>query len=174
MARTALDFDIDVDVSPLLGQCTAPSLVDDHWYLLAHAPRPRLRAQADRLLHNALLAAQWQAVRGRILDRRRAVRAPLLSRVDSDAGHHYIASDVSLSGLRCSGQPANAPVDIAFRLPGLGFPVEARAEVVSVQPGLAAASLGMRFTHIERPYVEWIAQYIDQQRRAVPVVQRRT
>src|SRR5688500_17489921 len=88
-AGSPLDFDIDVDISPLLDDVEDPVLVRDCWYLLAQPKagrRRRVQEAADRMLNNTLLRAQWLARERRTLDRRRAIRVPLLSRLRPERG----------------------------------------------------------------------------------------
>src|SRR5688500_15525350 len=81
-AREA-EFDIDVDLTFILddpsgeGSLTEPVLVRDSWYRLAMpvpGRRPSVQLQADRMLRNTILQAQWAARERRKLDRRRAIR----------------------------------------------------------------------------------------------------
>jgi hypothetical protein len=170
MVHDPYSFDIDVDLSPLLGEVTDPTLIDSTWYELTRnrAGRPpELQAKMERTFRNALLRAQWRATSRRRLDRRRALRVPLISRVHLDNGRHLVATDISLSGLRCSGEP-NAPVmDVEFRLPGSQIPVDARVEIVSFKDANVIPLVGMRFAWIARPHVDSIAQYIARKRERI-------
>lgn len=166
------DFDIDVDLSPLLGDVKGPTLINARWYELAREDPERaeaLQAKIQQTFRNELLHAQWSATSRRALDRRRAVRAPIISRVQIDGGQHMVACDISLSGLRCSGQPTAPVMDIEFKLPGLQFPIDARAEVVSFKDANVIPLIGLRFAWIDRPYLDCIAQYVAKRRDAVPL-----
>ncbi|MBI5509483.1 MAG: PilZ domain-containing protein [Deltaproteobacteria bacterium] len=166
-AHDALDFDIDVDLSPVYDRLAEPLLIDARWYdlVMPRAGRaPELQAKLDQMFENVMLRAQWRATQRRALDRRRAVRVPLLSRLLVTGGKHLVACDISMSGLRASGEP-NAPLmDVEFKLPGLSFPVEARVEVVSYKPANVIPLVGLRFAWIDKPYVEHIARYIGRRR----------
>ena len=157
------DFDIDVDVSQLLGRVIGPTLIDARWYELV-APRPgrppHLQAKLDQMFENLMLRAQWRASGRRRLDRRRAVRVPLLSRVHVANGSRLLACDISLSGLRASGDPTAPLMDVEFKLPGLGFPVDARVEVVSYKKANVIPLVGLRFAWIDKRYIDQIAAYI--------------
>lgn len=161
------EFDIDVDISPLLEDVTTPTLVRDTWYRLA-APkaerRPQVQVAADRMLNNTLLQAQWAARERRVFDRRRAVRVPLLSRLTIDGGPHMTTTDISLSGLQASGEPVAPLMDVEFRIPGLQFPVESRVEVVSYKPANVIPLVGLRFVNMQQGYAELIARYIATRR----------
>ena len=163
----SLDFDIDVDLSPILDHLQEPTLVDVKWYELV-APRPGrahdVQAKLDQMFENVMLRAQWQATQRRALDRRRAVRVPLLSRVVVDGGPHLVACDISMSGLRASGRPAAPVMDVEFKIPGLTFPVDARVEIVSFKDTNVIPLVGMRFAWIDKPYVQQIAAYISRRR----------
>ena len=161
------NFDIDVDLSPLLGDTEGPTLVDIEWYELA-ADRPdrihALHKKVQEAFRNELLHAQWCATSRRRLDRRRAVRAPIISRVRVDGGPHMVACDISMSGLRASGTPIAPVMNIELKLPGVPFPVDAKAEVVEFKDSNVIPLVGMRFAWIERAYVDMIAQYIARRR----------
>jgi hypothetical protein len=164
------DFDIDVDLSPILGDLDGPTLVSAKWYELV-APREgraaAVQAKLDQTFRNAVLYAQWQATARRALDRRRALRVPLLSRVQVDGGSHLVACDISMSGLRCSGTPSAPLMDVEFKIPGAPFPVDARVEVVSFKDANVIPLVGLRFAWIDRPYVEQIARYVATRRERV-------
>src|SRR5512145_1314352 len=139
-------FDIDVDISPLLGNVEGAALIDDRWYRLARASRgrdPVLQAKAERMLDNSVLYAQWVARSRRRLDRRRAVRAPMISRVHLDNGLHMTSTDISLSGMRCAGDPASPLMNVEFRVPGLEFPIDARVEVMSYKDANVIPLVGL-------------------------------
>lgn len=160
------DFDIDIDLAPVL-RTARPCLVNARWYeLLRERPEraAALQSKIEASFRNVLLRCEWQARRERI-ERRRALRAPLLSRVHVAPGStRLVACDVSTTGLRCSGRPQSGVLDIEFKLPGLAFPVAARAEVAEFRDGNVLPLAGLRFVDIERAYVEHIAQYVRRRR----------
>jgi hypothetical protein len=160
-------FDIDVDISPLLQGVEDPTLVSATWYQLRYnrTGRPaELQHKLERTFRNAMLHAQWKAASRRQLDRRRAVRAPLLSRVQVDGGSHLTACDISMSGLRCSGEPSAPVMDVEFKLPENPIPVDARVEVVSFKGANVLPLVGLRFAFIDPPYVDSIAAYVASKR----------
>jgi len=161
-------FEIDVDLAPLLG-ADDPLLLSSRWYRLLAPSAPRqdeLQEKIERAFGNELLHLQWLAARRRS-ERRRAVRAPLLSRVDVAQGQRLVATDISLAGLRCSGRPRAGVLDIEFKLPTLAFPVAARAEVANFQDSPVIPLIGLRFVDIESLYVDEISRYIDERRSAL-------
>jgi hypothetical protein len=166
----ALDFDIDVDLSPILDRIEEPTIVDAKWYELVH-PRPgrapEVQAKLDQMFENVMLRAQWRATERRALDRRRAVRVPLLSRLVVDGGPHMVACDISMSGIRASGRPLAPIMDVEFKIPGLSFPVDARVEVVSFKDTSVLPLVGLHFAWIDKPYVQQIANYIARRRQAL-------
>jgi hypothetical protein len=119
--RRGLNFDIDVDLSPLLGRVLGPTLVNAGWYELVQ-PRegrsPDLQVKLNDSFHKTLLYAQWRATTRRRLDRRRAVRVPMISRVLTPASNRLTSCDISLSGLRCAGRPSMPVMDVEFKIPG--------------------------------------------------------
>ena len=168
--HSAYDFDIDIDLSPLLGAATGPTLVNAKWYELAKPREGRataVQAKLDQTFRNAVLYAQWQASARRTLDRRRALRVPVLSRVHVEGGAHLVACDISMSGLRCSGEPTAPIMDVEFKLPSAPFPIDARVEVVSYKESKVIPLVGLRFAWIDRPYVEHIARYVAGRRERV-------
>lgn len=162
------NFDIDVDITPFLPGEESDELdqvlLSDTWYQLARPQEHRsylMQAKADQLFKNAMLHSQWQASRRRKLDRRHALRAPLLTRVHVDGFSHMTSTDISLSGLRCSGVP-NAPLmELEFKLPGMPFPIDVRAEVVEYKEANVIPLVGMRFVGLQGPYREQIARYVN-------------
>lgn len=171
----SLDFDIDVDISPLLDDVQEPVLVRDCWYRLAQPKtgrRRRVQEAAERMLNNTLLRAQWLARERRSMDRRRAVRVPLLSRLRPERGRPMTTTDISLTGLCASGEPLAPVMDVEFKIPGLPFPVDTRVEVVSYKSSPVIPLVGMRFINLERPYAEHIARYVAQRRGGVALEAR--
>jgi len=161
------DFDIDVDLSHELGDGENSVVVDDRWYRMSH-PRPgrcpRIQKRMDKMYRNALLNAQWEATRRRPLDRRRAIRTPLLSRVHIEGNEHMTATNISLSGLCVSGTPKAPIMDIEFKIPGAVFPIDAMVEVMNYKDSPVIPLVGLRFVRIEQPYVDQIAHYIARKR----------
>jgi hypothetical protein len=107
-----------------------------------------------------MLASQWRARRNRSLDRRRAIRAPLLTRIRPDLGKHLTSCDISMSGLLASGHPLAPVMDVEFKLPNASFPIDAKVEVVSYKGSNVIPLVGLRFAKIERPYLDIIADYV--------------
>lgn len=158
------DFDIDVDISPLLGTLAGPTLIDARWYELAQNKPERsavLQEKIDRAFRSTLLHAQWLATKRRALDRRRAIRVPLLSRVTTQEAPSLISTDISLTGLRCSGRPTAPIMDIEFKVPGVAFPIDTRAEVVSFKDANVIPLVGLRFVNLDSGYRQHIAEYIE-------------
>jgi hypothetical protein len=170
MGHDPYNFDIDVDLSPMLGDIDDPTLISSYWYEVTQnrdGRPPELQAKMERTFRNAILRAQWRATSRRRLDRRRALRVPLISRVHIDDGAHLVATDISMSGLRCSGEPSAPVMDVEFRLPGNQIPIDARVEVVSFKEANVIPLVGMRFAWIDRPYVDCIAEYIARKRERI-------
>jgi hypothetical protein len=168
MQPAPLDFDIDLDLSPLLGALAGPTLINARWYeLISGRPDrpPALQRKIQEAFHRSLMFAEWRATRLRHHERRRAVRVPLVSPVLTVKGPRLVTTDISLSGLRCSGRPAAPLLDIEFRLPGIAFPIDARAEVVTFRDSSVIPLLGMRFVSMDRAYVDLIEQFIDKRSR---------
>lgn len=168
MPLDACEFDIDVDLAPLLGAKSAPVLVNARWYDLmqSHPERAEeVQRAMERSFRNTMLFAQWRALTQRWNDRRQAMRAPILSRVHLDGGDHMVACDVSQSGLRCSGRPQKGVFDVEFKVPGLAFPVDARAEVVDFKDANVLPLVNLRFVSIDRPYREHLESYVQRRTR---------
>ena len=162
-----IDYDIDVDIGPLLGS-ELPMMVSDEFYRLAQPQEGRsshLQGKLDKALRNAQWRSQWQAAMRRRMERRRGTRAGLLTRVIVDGGRPMTATDISLRGLRCSGQPTSPLMRIEFKIPGLEFPVDTRAEVMNYRGNPDFPWVGLQFIDMDRPYIGHIARYIDERRR---------
>lgn len=166
------DFDIDVDVSGLLAtqgrKLVSSVLIDSRWYeLMQDRERraPSVRVALERSFKNAWLQAQWKAATSRPEERRRANRVALVSPVRVTHERPMVSFDVSTTGLRCSGKPTQDLLDVEFKIPGLDFPVDARAEVVGFKPGRVAPVVNLRFVDIDTPYVEHIERYVARQAR---------
>lgn len=163
----AVDFDIDVDVSPFLNSdqpFTAPTLVSSAYYEAAR-PRPgrlvEVQAKMNTVLRHAMLRAQWEAASKSRLERRKNVRVPLLSRVATDADDTTMLScDISMDGLRCSGRPPAPVMDVEFKVPGAPFPIDARVELVRFKEANILPLAGLRFSWIDSVYLEYIEQFI--------------
>lgn len=156
------EFDIDVALATDRDGVLAPVHLDARWYELVQPNRHRSRKvqhKLDRLFANAMRQAQWRAARQR-RERRRAVRAPLLSRVRAERHDAMLACDISLSGIRCSGRPERDVLELEFKLPGLDFPVNAKAEVVSFADRPVIPLAGMQFVDIDPGYLEHIDRYV--------------
>ncbi|MBJ81230.1 MAG: hypothetical protein CMH60_07940 [Myxococcales bacterium] len=153
-----LDFDIDVDISTILGKSEQSVLLCANDYLESENDKPER-------WKNALLKAQWEDVIKGEQDRRRAIRAPMLSSLYAESGDRMTTTNISLSGLRVSGRPIDSMMDIEFKIPGIKFPIDAKAEVVSFQESAILPIMGLRFASIDRAYLDHIADYIDGRRR---------
>ena len=139
-------------------------LISDAWYRMAAPAGGRtsiIQAKMDRILNKALMRAQWKATARAPLDRRRAIRVPLLSRVRPQLGHHLTTLDVSVAGLRCHGRPTAPVMDIEFKVPGADFPIDTRVEVMSLKDSPLFNGCGLRFVGLEEPYKNQILRYID-------------
>ncbi|MBN1961662.1 MAG: PilZ domain-containing protein [Deltaproteobacteria bacterium] len=161
-----LYFDIDVDLAPVFGTDES-LLVSDRWYHLLqsnHNREPQTQLELEDTFSAELFRLECEA-HSRQLDRRRSWRAPIISGVNVDPGTHFIATNVSTMGLCCSGRPRSGMLDIEFKLPGLAFPVAARAEVASYVDRPVIPLMGLRFVDIELPYIEHINRYIDTKRQ---------
>lgn len=162
------EFDIDVDVSSLLipelpHSYREPILIDSLWYTLARPGSQRSRAieaAIQQCFSDEIRRAQWRAVMQRHRDRRGAKRAPILSRLHIDGADPMVACDVSATGLRASGRPATGQFDVEFKLPGVQFPVDARAEVIDFKDRNVIPLVSLRFTSIDKPYQELIERYV--------------
>ncbi len=155
------NFDIDIDLGPMLGAPRPLLLSSDH-YERARPRYARPRAEQrelERALHAQLLARQWQARVWRN-DRRRAARARLASRVQVSCGKPLLATDLSTTGLCCTGRPSYGLLDVEFKLPGLAFPVMARAEVASFRDNAVLPFVGLCFVDVEKTYLDYISRYI--------------
>lgn len=162
--RRAADFDIDVDLSVAVGE---ELQIDCRWYELACQSRnAQLRRKAEAVLRNALLRAQWLATSRRRLDRRRARRVGVISRVHIADGLPMVATDISVNGLRCAGAPRAPLMNVEFKLPGLAFPVASQVEVVSFRDSPVTPLCGLRFVNLEGPYRGHISEFIGRKQRA--------
>jgi len=153
-----LDFDIDVDISTILGKSEQSVVLCANDYLESESDN-------SKRWKNALLKAQWEDVCKGRQDRRRAIRAPLLSSLYAESGDRMTTTNISLSGLRVSGRPIDSMMDIEFKIPGIKFPIDAKAEVVSFQESAIVPIMGLRFASIDRAYLDHIADYIDGRRK---------
>ncbi len=158
------DFDIDVDFTTQVGE---EMCIDSRWYELAcQSQHAELRHKANEVLRNAVLRAQWLATSRRPLDRRRARRVGVISRLHMAGGGRMVTTDISVSGLRCSGEPRAPIMNVEFKIPGLGFPVDTTVEVVSYKPSNVVPLCGLRFVNIDRAYQRHISEYIGRKGRA--------
>lgn len=157
------DFDIDVDLGPMFQDVRAPILVNSRWYELAlpaDGRAPEVQASLDGCLERELLRAQWEAMELLRQERRGARRAPILRRLQMD-GERLLACDISSTGLRASGRPTRGLIDFEFNLPGLDFPVDARAEVIDFKDKAVIPLVNLRFVDLDRPYREHIDAYVS-------------
>lgn len=136
-------------------------LIDPAWYEMVK-PNPNRTPAAQREIERCfqleVTYAKWLAAQR---DRRKAERAPVMTRVHVDGEAHMLACDVSSNGLRCSGRPEKGVLDLEFKIPGLAFPVDARAEVVDFKDGAVIPLVNLRFIDLDRPYREHIQAYVD-------------
>lgn len=169
MRTNSLDFDIDVDVSSIFAaphrerrrtKEREPVLIDAGWYEMVRSNGQRegyLQRDIERAFNLELTYARWLVEQR---ERRKAMRAPVMTRVRVDGAPHMLACDVSSRGLRCSGRPRSGLVDIEFKLPGLAFPVDARAEVVDFKDTAVLPLVNLRFIDLDRPYRDHIEAYV--------------
>lgn len=160
----ALEFDIDVDVSALVGAGLEDILVSSRHYEAA-LPRPD-RSRHEQLARNTLLCeeierAQWNAIAVARSERRIARRAPLLRglRIDGGRADAYVC-DISRDGLRASGRPRKGLFDVELKIPGLEFPVETRAEVVDFRDANVLPIMNLRFVGLDRQSAAGIDRYV--------------
>ncbi|MEM6558939.1 MAG: hypothetical protein AAF605_04065 [Myxococcota bacterium] len=162
----ALEFDIDVDVSALIGAGLNDVLVDSRYYVRAKQPQTRLAAHELRVLDDDLDVqirwAQWRAAAALRSDRRRTRRAPLLRRliVDGHRSDGYVC-DISREGLRASGRPRSGVIDLELKLPSLPFPLETRAEVIDFRDANVLPIMNLRFINLRRHYADGIEAYVQ-------------
>lgn len=102
-------FDIDVDLSPILGT-EKPLLMSNRWYQLLYA-NPAREALSQREIedafHTELLYSEWEA-RGSRVERRCTLRAPILSGVRVERGSRLVATrdhDPRSAGRGRTGRP---------------------------------------------------------------------
>ncbi|MCK5687839.1 PilZ domain-containing protein [Myxococcota bacterium] len=161
------NFDIDVDLTPFFGDLREPALIDSRWYeVLAKkaAYNPAVQAQLEESFQRILMDAQWRAAARQRQERRQYLRAPLLTRLESGNSEKLVTCDISTTGLKINGIPDRWLFDLEFNLPGLDFPIDAQAEVVSVKESNILPMTGLRFTWIDPPYVEYIRRYVQERR----------
>ncbi len=94
-------------------------------------------------------------------DRRKLLRAPVMTRVHIDGQEHMLACDVSTRGLRCSGRPKKSTLDVEFKIPGLPFPIDAKAEVIEYFDRNVIPLVNMRFIDLDTPYEDHIQAYVN-------------
>ncbi|MEZ0312762.1 MAG: PilZ domain-containing protein [Myxococcota bacterium] len=102
--------------------------------------------------------AQWEQARK---DRRKLLRAPVMTRVFIDGQEHMLACDVSTRGLRCSGRPKKTTLDVEFKIPGLPFPIDAKAEVIEYFDRPVIPLVNMKFVDLDTPYESHIEAYVN-------------
>ena len=166
-----LDFDIDVDIAPLLGAGLSDILVSSELYERAAPCSGRgadLQARLDAELQDRIQRAHWYAASRARNDRRHALRAPLLRKLRID-GHRededvYVC-DISKDGLRASGRPYAGVLDLELKVPGLDFPVETRAEVVDFRDANVLPIMNLRFMNLRRATADQIDAYVHRRLR---------
>ncbi len=166
-----LDFDIDVDLAPLIGAGLSDILVSSEHYEAAASARGRgahLQARLDAELHERIQRAHWYAASQARNERRNALRAPLLRKLRIDrqpsASDGYVC-DISRDGLRASGRPNSGLLDLELKVPGLPFPVETRAEVVDFRDANVLPIMNLRFVNLRRATAEQIDSYVHRRLR---------
>ncbi|MBC7794473.1 MAG: PilZ domain-containing protein [Clostridia bacterium] len=169
MQSTILDFEVPPELTGIYAAKhreqlrlseRGPVKIDPEWFSLVkpaahrslHAQREIERVFEMELLYNRWLAAQHE--------RRRARRAPIMTRVNVGGDRHMLACNVSSRGLQCSGRPTKGIVDVEFKVPGLAFPVDARAEVVAFKDGSVLPLVNLRFLNLDKVYREFIDTYV--------------
>lgn len=166
-----LDFDIDVDLAPLIGAGLSDILVSSELYEAANPVSGRgadLQARLDAELQDRIRRAHWYAASRARAERRAALRAPLLRRLRID-GHasedDVYVCDISRDGLRASGRPRNGLLDVELKVPGVPFPVETRAEVVDFRDANVLPIMNLRFVNLRRATAEQIDRYVHHRLR---------
>ncbi|MEO0811313.1 MAG: PilZ domain-containing protein [Myxococcota bacterium] len=163
-----LDFDIDVDLGPLIGAGLGDIMVSSELYERAAPVLGRGIDQQERLeieLQDKIQRAHWYAAARARAERRRALRAPLLRRLRIDGhreGEDVYVCDISRDGLRASGRPYQGVLDLQLKVPGVPFPVETRAEVVDFKDANVLPIMNLRFTNLRRSTAERIDAYVHQ------------
>lgn len=114
--------------------------------------------EVERVFELELKLARWEAARR---DRRRAQRAPVMTRVHVDGAEHMLACDVSSQGLLCSGRPTTGTLDLEFKIPGLAFPIDTRAEVIEFIDRPVLPRVNLRFIDLDTPYRDHIEAYVN-------------
>ena len=135
--------------------------VDSAWFdmMQPNAKRSAIaQREVERVLELELLLARYDAAQR---DRRRAQRAPVLTRVHVDGASHMVACDVSSRGLLCSGRPQACTMDVEFKIPGLAFPIDARAEVIDFIDRPVLPRVNLRFIDLDTPYRDHIDAYVN-------------
>lgn len=137
-----------------------PVKIDPEWFAMAKPQAHRsaiAQREVERVFELELLYNRWLAAQH---ERRRARRAPIMTRVHVDGDVHMLATDVSSRGLRASGRPKNGVVDVEFKIPGLAFPVDARAEVVAFKDANVLPLVNLRFLNLDKLYRDYIDTYV--------------
>jgi hypothetical protein len=161
-------FDIDVDLAPLMGHEAKKMLVSDSWYRMVYSNRHStapLQVKCKRLLRNAILEAQWNSRVSGGPRRRRQDRARLLTQVKTPQGDSFLTTDISSSGLRCSGNPGASLLDISFKLPGCALPISAKVSLSYHRPAALFPMMGLRFVDLKPAYLQRIDEFVERKRR---------
>ena len=64
-------------------------------------------------------------------------------------------------------EPLKEELEIEFKLPGVAFPIEAKAAVVSFKESNVIPLAGLKFVDIDTPYLDHINDYIDRRRQTL-------
>ncbi len=122
------------------------------------ATSPMARREIEFVYELERKLQQWEQAQK---DRRKLLRAPVMTRVHIDGQEHMLACDVSTRGLRCSGRPKKATLDVEFKIPGLPFPIDAKAEVIEYFDRPVIPLVNMRFIDLDTPYESHIQDYVN-------------
>jgi hypothetical protein len=136
-------------------------LMDSAWEQMVKPTENRsaiAQREIERVYELELKLRQWEQAQK---DRRKLLRAPVMTRVHIDGQEHMLATDVSTRGLRCSGRPKKATLDVEFKIPGLPFPIDAKAEVIEYFDRPVIPLVNMRFIDLDTPYESHIQAYVE-------------
>lgn len=169
MTTTILDFEVAPELTDVYAAKhreqlrlleRGPVKIDPEWFSLVKPKDHRsaiAQREVERVFELELAYTRWLAAQH---ERRRARRAPIMTRVYVDGDSHMLATDVSSRGLRCSGRPNKGIVDVEFKVPGLAFPVDARAEVVAFKDANVLPLVNLRFIDLDKVYRQFIDTYV--------------
>ena len=136
-------------------------LMDSAWTAMVQPATGRTaiaQREIERVYELEMKLRQWEAAQR---DRRKKLRAPVMTRVHIDGQEHMLACDISTHGLRCSGRPKKSTLDVEFKIPGLAFPVDAKVEVIEYFDRPVIPLVNMRFVDLDGPYQDHIQAYVN-------------